>query len=76
MTKKTLLKEIAYLEFVNDQLMSELSYVDELLREIGFPEGLKTVKSAAHELLKSERGDQEEESHESFNPSDDNLGSG
>ena len=43
-------KRIAYLEFVNDQLLTELKYVDQLLRSIGFPEGLETVKKAAREI--------------------------
>lgn len=55
MGQKELLDRIAYLEFTNDQLVTEIRYVDELLRCIGFPEGLATVKSAAQELM--ERGD-------------------
>lgn len=45
-------KKIAYLEFVNDQLTSEIEYVDKLLKLIGFPEGLSTIKSAAIEVIK------------------------
>ena len=51
MTKAQLIKKIAYLEFVNDQLETELTYVDGLLKSIGFPEGLVSVKSVAHEIL-------------------------
>lgn len=47
-------KKIAYLEFVNDQLMSEIHYVDRLLRLIGFPDGLQTIKSAAQEVIEEE----------------------
>jgi hypothetical protein len=47
-------KKIAYLEFVNDQLISEIQYVDRLLRLIGFPEGLETIKSAAQEVMEEE----------------------
>ncbi len=47
-------KKIAYLEFVNDQLHSEIQYVDSLLRLIGFPEGLETIKSAAQEVIEEE----------------------
>ena len=50
-----LLEKIAYLEFANDQLSTELSYVDRLLRAIGFSDGLKTVKSAAQELFEQEK---------------------
>jgi len=48
-------KRIAYLEFVNDQLMSEIQYVDHLLKTIGFPEGLETIKSAAQEVIDEEK---------------------
>lgn len=47
-------KKIAHLEFMNDQLMSEIHYVDRLLRLIGFPEGLETIKSAAAEVIEEE----------------------
>ncbi len=47
-------QKIAYLEFVNDQLLSEIHYVDRLLKIIGFPEGLETIKSAAQEVLEEE----------------------
>jgi hypothetical protein len=55
MHMKNLLEKIAYLEFVNDQLSTELSYVDKLLRAIGFSDGLKTVKSAALEIFDEEK---------------------
>lgn len=47
-------RKIAYLEFVNDQLSSEMEYVDRLLRLIGFPDGLETIKSAAQEVIEEE----------------------
>jgi hypothetical protein len=47
-------KRIAYLEFVNDQLISEIHYVDRLLRLIGFPDGLDTIKNAAQEVIEEE----------------------
>ncbi|NGX55242.1 MAG: hypothetical protein KR126chlam2_00870 [Chlamydiae bacterium] len=56
MESKILEKKIAYLEFVNDQLSSEIEYVDQLLRIIGFPEGLMTIKSAAQEVIEEEEG--------------------
>lgn len=49
-----ILKKLAYLEFVNDQLSSELHYVDKLLRAVGFSDGLVTVKAAAEELFEQE----------------------
>lgn len=48
-------QRIAYLEFVNDQLLGEIHYVDRLLKIIGFPEGLETIKSAAQEVLEEEK---------------------
>lgn len=54
MEQKALEKRIAYLEFINDQLSSELEYVDQLLRIIGFPDGLDTIKSAAQEVIEEE----------------------
>ena len=47
-------KKIAYLEFVNDQLISEIHYVDRLLRLIGFPDGLTTIKSAVQEVIEED----------------------
>ncbi|NGX62398.1 MAG: hypothetical protein K940chlam9_01895 [Chlamydiae bacterium] len=54
MSTHALEKKIAYLEFVNDQLSSEIHYVDQLLRIIGFTNGLETIKSAAQEVLDEE----------------------
>ena len=51
MTKKQLLKKIAILEFMNDQLSTEVSYVDQLMRLIGFAGGLETVKATAQEII-------------------------
>lgn len=44
---KELNQEIARLESVNDQLLTELKYVDQLMRQVGFTEGLATVKATA-----------------------------
>lgn len=54
MNHSMLEKKIAHLEFVNDQLLSEIHYIDHLLRLIGFPGGLETIKSAAKEALEEE----------------------
>ena len=51
MTKSQLLKKIAYLESVNDQLSTEVTYVDHLMRLLGFSEGLMTVKATAKEII-------------------------
>jgi hypothetical protein len=43
-------EKIAKLEFQNDQLVTELEYVDSLLRKVGFTDGLSSLKVAAQEL--------------------------
>ena len=47
-------QKIAHLEFVNDQLSTEIRYVDDLLRLIGFSNGLESIKNAAKEVLEKE----------------------
>jgi hypothetical protein len=59
MTKTQLLKRIAVLESLNDQLSTEVQYVDQLMRMLGFSDGLLTVKSTAQEIL--DQGPLEEE---------------
>ncbi len=54
MTKNQLQKKIAYLESVNDQLSAEVSYVDHLMRALGFSNGLATVKATAQEIISKE----------------------
>lgn len=51
MTKAQLLKKIAILESINDQLETEVSYVDQLMKMVGFSEGLVTIKATAHEII-------------------------
>jgi len=58
MEKDNLQKRISELETINDQLVAELSYLDSLLKKVGFEKGLATLKTAAQELI------EEEESHE------------
>lgn len=50
-TKEQLTKRMAYLEFVEDQLRTEVAYVDKLLRSVGFPHGLVSVKEVAQDIL-------------------------
>lgn len=52
MTKAQLLKKIALLESLNDQLSTEVTYVDYLMRMVGFSQGLETIKATAEELIK------------------------
>lgn len=51
MKNKDLLKKIAKLETMNDQLAAELNYLERLTKALGFAEGLKTLKAAALEML-------------------------
>lgn len=51
MKNKDLLKKIAKLESMNDQLAAELCYLEHLARALGFAEGVKTLKAAALEML-------------------------
>jgi hypothetical protein len=44
-------KLIAKLESKVDHLETEFMYVNELLVQVGFPEGIETLKIAAEELL-------------------------
>ncbi|MCH9614917.1 MAG: hypothetical protein SP1CHLAM54_01330 [Chlamydiia bacterium] len=58
MKTNELLKKIAKLESIVDQLQSEMNYIDQLLREVGFEEGLETLKEAALELLEKKQEDE------------------
>lgn len=58
MNKEDLLnKRISELESINDQLLAELRYLNDLLKEVGFENGLTTLKAAALELLNQDRED-------------------
>jgi hypothetical protein len=57
MKKADLLKQVARLESVNDHLLTELGYVDHLMRLVGFAGGLETVKATARELCVEEGQD-------------------
>jgi len=58
MSSKDLANKIAQLEFQNDQLLSELQYLDEIARKVGFIDGLNTLKSAALDLIIEREQDQ------------------
>lgn len=49
-------RKVAKLESLYDQLQSEVNYLDNLLKEVGFEEGLKTLKEAALELRDKRKG--------------------
>ncbi len=55
--KEGFLKKISELESMNDQLVTELRYLDELLKQIGFMEGLKTLKVAALEMIDHDKNE-------------------
>lgn len=55
MNQQELINKIAKLETMNDQLISELDYLNTLAYQLGFVEGLKTLKSAALELLAEDK---------------------
>jgi len=57
MKTNELLKKIAKLESLCDQLQSEMNYIDSLLREVGFEEGMETLKEAAIELIEKRKED-------------------
>lgn len=60
MTKAQLMKKIAVLESINDQLSTEVSYVDRLMRMVGFAGGLETIKATAQEIIAKGQSEVEE----------------
>ncbi len=61
MNKPDLEKRKAHLESVQDQLLSELTYIDNLMRMVGFTNGLATIKATAQDIIKHERLEEVEE---------------
>lgn len=55
MKNKDLLRKIAKLETMNDQLSAELNYLERLTKALGFAAGLKTLKEAALEMLETDQ---------------------
>jgi hypothetical protein len=53
--KQDLLKRISELESLNDQMMTELRYLDKLLKNVGFEEGLQTLKQVAEEMIDEDK---------------------
>ena len=43
-------KRLAQLETVHDQLITELQYVDQLMKLVGFTNGISSLKESAHEF--------------------------
>jgi len=63
MKEKDLIRKIAKLESINDQLAAELRYLEQLTKALGFAEGLKTLKEAAQEMLDSKDDAWEDETN-------------
>jgi len=59
MKEQNLLKKIAKLETVNDQLSAELNYLEKLTSSLGFAEGLKTLKAAAIDMIEEDQRNEE-----------------
>jgi hypothetical protein len=51
MTKLEIQKKIARLESINDLLSTRITEIDEMMRKIGFSNGLQTVKLTALEII-------------------------
>lgn len=54
MNNEELLKKIAYHEFIQDQLSTELVELESLLKAAGFPKGIESVKEVATEMLEND----------------------
>ena len=54
--EKNLEKSCARLESQIDVLETEIRVMDKLLLDVGFPEGIRSLKKAAEELLSDEYG--------------------
>ena len=52
--KKQLENFCAQLESQVEHLETELTYLDQLLKKVGFPNGVETIKQTAEELLSEE----------------------
>jgi len=48
-------KKIAILESMNDQLVAEFNHLNDLLKELGFDEGIESLKIAAVELIRKRK---------------------
>lgn len=58
MNNEELKNRIAYLESFNDQLLTEISHIDELMRLLGFANGLETVKETAQDVFNQSEHDE------------------
>lgn len=51
--KAQIAKQIALLESLNDQLLTEIGDIDALMRLVGFSQGIETVKATAEEIIRT-----------------------
>lgn len=51
MKKEELLQKIAHLETVTDHLETEIDYLNDLLKQVGFERGIFTLKAAAEAIV-------------------------
>lgn len=61
MSEEELKDRIAHLESVNDQLQAEIAYIDDLMKLLGFTEGLETVKGTAQDIYRGAEEDVSED---------------
>lgn len=48
-------KKLARLEFIHDQLEAEIQYINNLLKSVGFPNGIDSAKEVAFELIEQQK---------------------
>jgi hypothetical protein len=59
MKEQDIVKRIAQLEFIHDQLSAEILHLDRLLRSVGFPDGIRSAREVAREIIEAEgKGDE------------------
>jgi hypothetical protein len=51
MRKVDLHKKLAYLESINDMLVTELEHIDSMMKQLGFANGISTLKSTAEDMI-------------------------
>lgn len=61
MKKKDLINRLAHLESVHDQLLTELTYLDTLMRQVGFSGGIEAFKETALEMYQKEQESEKDE---------------
>ncbi len=59
MDNKNLNARVAYLESKVDMLETELGYLNEILMQCGFPEGIATLKMTVEDMLQEDPSSQD-----------------